>query len=260
MMNKHRINILSIHILDSRAKVSSVRFYFNRLIQKKNLNCSIDRPLSELPRCVQLIHHFLSPVTDGKQYLVTGKYTYYHYMQDGFDDNGWGCAYRSLQTLCSWYQWQGYIERDVPTHKEIQKYLFDIGDKPSSFVGSKQWIGSTEVSMVLDGLFHIVSRILRVESGSELSQHGPTLARHFETQGTPIMIGGGVLAHTILGVDFNSTTNELKFLILDPHYTGADDLSIVQGKKWCGWKGIDFWDKKSYYNLCMPQLPINTCC
>lgn len=181
-------------------------------------------------------------------------------MQDGFDDNGWGCAYRSLQTLCSWYQWQGYVERDVPSHKEIQKYLFDIGDKPSSFVGSKQWIGSTEVSMVLDGLCHIVSRILRVESGSDLSQHGPTLARHFETQGTPVMIGGGVLAHTILGIDFNITTNELKFLILDPHYTGADDLSIVQGKKWCGWKGTDFWDKKSYYNLCMPQLPINTCC
>ncbi|KAG4066450.1 hypothetical protein HA402_007086 [Bradysia odoriphaga] len=201
-----------------------------------------------------------SQVTGGTQYLVTGKYTYYHYMQDGFDDNGWGCAYRSLQTLSSWYQWQGYVERDVPSHKEIQKYLFDIGDKPSSFVGSKQWIGSTEVSMVLDGLFHIVSRILRVESGADLSQHGPTLARHFETQGTPIMIGGGVLAHTILGVDFNSTTNDLKFLILDPHYTGADDLSIVQAKKWCGWKGIDFWDKKSYYNLCMPQLPINTCC
>lgn len=68
-------------------------------------------------------------------------------------------------------------------------------------------------------------------------------------------IGGGVLAHTILGVDFNSTTNDLKFLILDPHYTGSDDLTIVQSKGWCGWKGCDFWDKKSYYNLCMPQLP-----
>lgn len=125
----------------------------------------------------------------GRQYIVNGKYTYYHYMQDNFDDNGWGCAYRSLQTLCSWFRWQGYTERTVPTHREIQKYLVDIGDKSSAFIGSKQWIGSTEVGMCLDGFMNIVSRILRVETGAELSQHGPTLVRHFETQGTPIMIG-----------------------------------------------------------------------
>jgi hypothetical protein len=69
-------------------------------------------------------------------------------------------------------------------------------------------------------------------------------------------IGGGVLAHTILGVDFNNSTGELKFLILDPHFTGADDLHVVQNKGWCGWKGANFWDKNSYYNLCMPQKPV----
>jgi len=31
--------------------------------------------------------------------------------------------------------------------------------------------------------------------------------------------GGGVLAHTILGVCFSETTGETRFLILDPHYT-----------------------------------------
>lgn len=128
-------------------------------------------------------------VSGGTQYLVAGRYTYYHYMQDGFDDNGWGCAYRSLQTLCSWFRWQGYSEQPVPDHKQIQKYLVDIGDKPSTFIGSKQWIGSTEVSMCLDGFMGMVSRILRAESGGDLAQHGPTLVRHFETQGTPIMIG-----------------------------------------------------------------------
>ena len=44
------------------------------------------------------------------------------------------------------------------------------------------------------------------------------------------LIGGGVLAHTILGVDFNESSGELKFLILDPHYTGADDLKVIQDK------------------------------
>ena len=39
-----------------------------------------------------------------------------------------------------------------------------------------------------------------------------------------------MLAHTILGVDFNEMTGEVKFLILDPHYTGGEDLRIIQEK------------------------------
>ena len=37
-------------------------------------------------------------------HLVDGTYSYHHYMQDKFDDDGWGCAYRSLQTLISWFR------------------------------------------------------------------------------------------------------------------------------------------------------------
>lgn len=58
-----------------------------------------------------------------KVYLVQGIYSYHHYMQDRVDDNGWGCAYRSLQTICSWFQQQGYVELPVPTHKEIQQVV-----------------------------------------------------------------------------------------------------------------------------------------
>lgn len=29
-------------------------------------------------------------------------------------------------------------------------------------------------------------------------------------------------AHTILGVNYNEQTGQVKYLILDPHYTGAD--------------------------------------
>lgn len=53
--------------------------------------------------------------------MVQGIYSYHHYMQDRMDDNGWGCAYRSLQTICSWFQQQGYVEQPVPSHKEIQQ-------------------------------------------------------------------------------------------------------------------------------------------
>ena len=64
---------------------------------------------------------FLFSVKDGEEYLVKGTYAYHHYMQDRFDDNKWGCAYRSLQTLVSWLRFQGYTEKPVPNHSEIQQ-------------------------------------------------------------------------------------------------------------------------------------------
>ena len=39
-----------------------------------------------------------------------------------------------------------------------------------------------------------------------------------------------MLAHTILGVYYNDQTGEIKFLILDPHYTGGEDLRVIQDK------------------------------
>jgi hypothetical protein len=42
------------------------------------------------------------------------------------------------------------------------------------------------------------------------------------------MIGGGVLAFTLLGVSINEEKEEESmFLILDPHYTGADDQKKI---------------------------------
>ena len=42
--------------------------------------------------------------------------------------------------------------------------------------------------------------------------------------------GGGVLAHTILGVCYNELTGDIRFLILDPHYTGKDDVNVILNK------------------------------
>lgn len=46
----------------------------------------------------------------------------------------------------------------------------------------------------------------------------------------PPVSGGGVLAHTILGVAWNELTGHIKYLILDPHYTGGEDLHVVLEK------------------------------
>ncbi|EUB56043.1 Ufm1-specific protease [Echinococcus granulosus] len=65
---------------------------------------------------------------------------------DGVDDKNWGCAYRSLQTLASWLLWQGIVTplQPLPSHRDIQEALVRVGDKPSKFIGSRQWIGSLE--------------------------------------------------------------------------------------------------------------------
>lgn len=93
------------------------------------------------------VHEGLSSdLKEGTVSLVDGDYEYRHYMQDKMNDNGWGCAYRSLQTIITWFRLQGYTQEGVPTHREIQQALVHVGDKEASFVGSSKWIGSQEVS------------------------------------------------------------------------------------------------------------------
>ncbi|KAH0688239.1 hypothetical protein KY284_018792 [Solanum tuberosum] len=202
-----------------------------------------------------------SGVSGGVASLVQGSYQYYHYLHEGLDDSGWGCAYRSLQTIISWFKLQNYTSIDVPSHREIQQALVEIGDKDPSFIGSREWIGAIELSFVLDKLIGASCKIINVRSGTELPEKCRELALHFENQGTPIMIGGGVLAYTLLGVDYNDASGDCAFLILDPHYTGSDDIKKIVNGGWCGWKkavdskGKHFFLHDKFYNLLLPQRP-----
>jgi Ufm1-specific protease 2 len=213
------------------------------------------------------VHEGIPPsgIPGGTQYLVDGFYGYYHYMQQSMNDKGWGCAYRSLQTLASWLYWNHYTTvATTLSHAEIQQTLVAIGDKPSAFIGSREWIGSMEVGFVLDERFGISFRTLNVASGPQLVEKAQELKHHFETQGTPVMMGGGQLAFTLLGIDYNAATGECAFLILDPHYVGAEDLETIQTKTMalegykavpCGWRKVSSFSKTSFYNLCLPQRP-----
>eukprot|EP00742_Colponemidia_sp_Colp-10_P003418 GILJ01003639.1.p1 GENE.GILJ01003639.1~~GILJ01003639.1.p1 ORF type:complete len:623 (+),score=85.13 GILJ01003639.1:42-1910(+) len=240
-----------------------------RRLLHQRLGLPMNRPLIRVSDAIPLhpstdkslrlkdVHVGLPPsgVVDGTQYLVQGSYLYFHYMQDRFDDKGWGCAYRSLQTLISWFNQQHYTTVAIPDHSTVQQILVDANDKNPRFVGSKEWIGALEVMLVLDIYLGVSSKILNVSSGSELAEHGRELARHFSSHGTPIMMGGGVLAYTLLGIDFNESTGDIRFLILDPHYTGPEDLKTIQDKGWVGWKTADLFVRDAFYNLCMPQRP-----
>ena len=64
-----------------------------------------------------------------------------------------------------------------------------MGDKEQSFVGSKLWVGSYEVNICLNHFCDITSKILNLSSGAEMSNVGRELLKHFQEEGTPIMIG-----------------------------------------------------------------------
>ena len=58
-----------------------------------------------------------SPIAGGTYATVRGAYDYYHYAQDGTNDRGWGCAYRSLQTIWSWYCHRHCTDTPPPSHR-----------------------------------------------------------------------------------------------------------------------------------------------
>ena len=188
--------------------------------------------------------------------LIKGDYLYYHYNQDNINDAGWGCAYRSLQTLFSWFTLNTSLGKGkkIPSISEIQMTLVKLGDKDKSLIGSSGWIGAVEVNLVLNELLGIESQIIFVPSGKDISSKGRDLLFHFQNQGTPIMIGGGVFAYTILGIDYDVVKGDCMLLILDPHYSGDDDVKHIISKGWCDWKSLDLLKKDSFYNMCLPLV------
>ncbi|XP_063366745.1 ufm1-specific protease 1 [Cydia amplana] len=195
----------------------------------------------------------------GNIHLVSGKYEYYHYLCDGFDDRGWGCGYRTLQTLCSWMNQNRQKSVEVPSIRRIQEILVDLEDKPRSFLGSRQWIGSFEVCLVIDKLYDIPSKIVHVNKGDNLGTIVDTLKTHFEKFGSPIMMGGDVDCSSkgIMGIHIDKS--EASLLIVDPHYVGKEQSKeFLQNKGWVKWQPLKDFLSSSFYNLCLPQAKSKT--
>lgn len=193
-----------------------------------------------------------------KQFFVKGIYEYYHCKQDGYTDEGWGNAYRSLQTLVSWFLKNGFKKDGVyvPSILDIQKNLLSMGDKPSKIVDSKDLIGNSEVKLILNEILGIASKIISVSSFEELEKKGKDLIPHFEENGTPVMISGEVFCYIILGLEYNRTNGKSLFLVLDPQYSGKDDIKTILSKGGCQWKEGSFWKNENVINLLIPHIPI----
>lgn len=104
-------------------------------------------------------------------------------------------------------------------------------------------------------MYGVQCRLVPVARGSEFTQTAASiLAEHFGAGGGPVMVGGGQLAHTIIGVHISQNITcpkPTRYLLLDPHYTGPPgDLKVIISKGWVAWKDEGFWKKDLPYNLC----------
>ncbi|XP_023710680.1 ufm1-specific protease 1 isoform X3 [Cryptotermes secundus] len=211
-------------------------------------------PVNYSENLLQNVHEGTEPpTTNGTTSVIQGSYHYYHYGCDGMNDKGWGCGYRTLQTICSWIR--GTIEHSpaVPSIPAIQQILIHLEDKPSGFMGSHDWIGSFEVCLVVDHLYGVSSKIIHVTKGSDLNQHMPSLIEHFNRYGSPLMMGGDqdCSAKAVMGI--HASDSDVYLLIVDPHYCGrARSCQELQKKEWVKWQHIDEFVHSSFYNICLP--------
>ena len=149
------------------------------------------------------------------------------------------------------------MNADIPSIPKIQELLVQMEDKTKAFIGSRDWIGSYEVCLIVDKIFDIPSKILHIPKGNLLADNLPTLIKHFEKFGSPIMMGGDVDASSkgIFGVA-QDKNDAFYLLVIDPHYYGKPPSSPQDlcRNGWVQWKALDDFMNDSFYNLCMPQV------
>ena len=142
----------------------------------------------------------------------------------------------------------------VPSILDVQKTLVSLEDKPASFTGSREWIGSFEVCLTIDAVFDVSSKILHVASGRELHAHMDAILAHFREHGSPLMMGGDADCSS-KGI-FGAVKAEKKgfLLVVDPHYYGKKcSKEELRRLGWVKWMPLEEFMDSSFYNLCMPQ-------
>ena len=198
------------------------------------------------------VHRALAPPPEGA--VFAEGYEFHHFLQDGFDDRGWGCAYRALQTVWSWFRLSPAhaVAAPPPSHRRVQEALVRLGDKPAGFAGSRGWIGSVEIAFALEELGGIASRILPFPCGGELGAAAAALRTHFAGGGPPAMVGGGTAAYLFIGIT-PPGPGAARVLVLDPHWAGPDDAGAVAAAGYLRWRALaEFGLRGEPYNLLLP--------
>ncbi|KAM8712979.1 hypothetical protein ACLKA7_013322 [Drosophila subpalustris] len=196
--------------------------------------------------------HLALPAPQGDTLYTRGHFKYFHYGCDGTLDTGWGCGYRTLQTAISWIinKRPSSGNQAVPSIREIQRMLVNIGDKLPPFIDSRDWIGTLEEFYVIDYMFELPCKIVHAQqlnSDRVIKQ----IRRYFEEYAGFIAMGGmsDMASKGIAGIN-QSPASGVSLLIVDPHFSGVPSSKqqlIDEG--YVRWRPISEFPE-SAYNLC----------
>lgn len=183
----------------------------------------------------------------GTLHLLRGPLRYYHYGVDGFADHGWGCGYRTVQSMFSWLA----PELPVPSIADMQRSLTQAG----SGVGPRGFIGVVDAVVLLGE--HGSVGIQHLRRGGDWSSLAPDLSAHWDGGGGPVMVGGGedVYSKTVVGVREAVGDAPAALLVLDPHCTSrvlaqGEDPARLWAEGWVAWRPVDTLLRTgSFYNV-----------
>jgi hypothetical protein len=195
---------------------------------------------------------------DPPAHLVRGKLRYMHYNAQDFADRGWGCGFRTTQTMLSWLEprWP------PPTIPECQAAI-------PGYAGPREWMGVPDAVALLD-CFHaspvLVRHLPARRSAGAVGALVAELARHFDSGGGPIMVAGGVDVYSKTVVGVRGVGYGAELLVWDPHYSGtatarAHEPGVVGEAArrqlwdggWVAWRSVSALRDDSFYNLGLPR-------
>lgn len=185
---------------------------------------------------------------------------YYHYGCQDFNDAGFGCTYRNLQTLMYW------LNIPVPHITTLLEYFFK---NYATIIENKQtrklWIEPYDVGNYLKSMYDINGTNLlyivrdtdiemmsrtdisvyldstdspRIYTNNTFSKLFEYLVGYFSKTSVPIIIDDGIFSYCLTGI------NETTICIADPHKFNQNDTNYS--------KNIDFF-KNKFWMIYIPH-------
>ena len=182
-------------------------------------------------------------------------YKLFHYKIDNFDDCGFGCSYRNLQTILSAYLLNNENKFEIPTIQNILYYFFPNYKNMSK---KNLWIEPVQVSKYLKEMYDLNTlNILYIINDTDIENMIHTnikyyiekntiynsnnftdllniLLLHFKNSILPVIIDDGIYSYCLLNIDINNNTIN----IADPHTVNSNnvlktkDIKFLQDKFW----------------------------
>tara|TARA_Y100000589_G_C26994775_1_gene564151 strand:- start:129 stop:707 length:579 start_codon:yes stop_codon:yes gene_type:complete len=171
-------------------------------------------------------------------------YLIYHYCIDDFNDVGFGCSYRNIQTILSAVKKYYKNDISIPNVKSILKYFNnDYEKKIKQGKTQELWIEPYHISEYLKNYYKIkgqnilylledqdISKILKTDifiylsdsiyHKSNFNKVLEIINEHFNKNKIPIVIDNGVYSYCLTKINEN-------FILIDPHTTNDDNATKI---------------------------------